>query len=90
LRDWDRLGGADRARIAAVIEALRAEPSPTNLDERALEGAAPWRRLRVGDHRIIFRRFTAAERRSFSAERGYVVERVIDRRDLDRAVKGLR
>jgi len=88
--DWKKLDVATKERIDEALEALRQEPRPANLDDKALEGRAPWRRLRVGDHRVIFRTFTAAERRQYESPKGYVIERLIDRRDLDRATKGLR
>ena len=88
--DWKKLDEETKNRVAAVLEAMREIPSPANLDEKALEGLAPWRRLRVGGHRVIFRVFTRNERVALSVTAGYVVERVIDRRDLERATRGLR
>ena len=70
--------------------ALREVPRPKKLDDRPLEGAAPWRRLRVGERRIIFRPLTQQEKVLYGAEVGYIVDRIIDRRDLERAVKTLR
>jgi hypothetical protein len=46
---------------------------------KALRGAVPWLRMRVGDHRVIYRATPAA----------YVVARIIHRRDLDRPVATL-
>lgn len=60
------------------------------MDEKPLEGVPPWRRLRVGGRRIIFRPFTEEESRVYGTASGSIVERVIDRRDLERAVKSLR
>lgn len=88
--DWKRIGDVDRARITEALERSRADPPREHLDTTPLEGAAPWRRLRVGDHRVIFRAFTTDERRAHGVERGHPVDRVIDRRDLDRVVKALR
>ncbi len=88
--DWRKLDVAGRERVELALEALRAIPRRANLDEKPLEGASPWRRLRVGGRRIIFRPFTKEESRVYGADSGYIVERVIDRRDLDRAVKSLR
>jgi len=89
-RDWKRIGEVDRGRISGSLEGLRADPKTASLDTEPLEGAAPWQRLRVGGHRVIFRAFSADERRAYGVERGYVVDRVIDRRDLDRVVRTLR
>lgn len=65
--------------IAALREDLAADPPPPNLDVKTLQGRAPWRRLRVGEHRVLFR----------PEGDGLLVARVVDRRDLDRAVRGL-
>lgn len=88
--DWSRLDEQTKVGIATALEAMRELPPPANLDDKPLEGRAPWRRLRVGGHRVIFRVFTRSERVAHSVAGGYVVEHVIDRRDLDRATKGLR
>jgi len=88
--DWKKLDVVSKDRIDLALEALRRLPNPGNLDEKLLEGHSPWRRLRVGDHRVIFRPFSPEERKQYGSPKGYVVERVIDRRDLDRATKGLR
>jgi len=49
-------------------------------------------RLRIGDYRVLFRRLTTAEvgrDRDRATENGILVSRVINRRDLDRAVRSL-
>ncbi|HUP70462.1 MAG TPA: type II toxin-antitoxin system RelE/ParE family toxin [Acidimicrobiales bacterium] len=77
-RDLRRIKrGPDRKRLVVALQALAGEAA--NLDVKALHGKAPWRRLRVGDYRVLYR----------PVERGLWVERVIDRRDLDRAVATL-
>ncbi len=85
-RDLDRLE-------EALYSQLATEPVPANLDVQGLAGHRPWLRLRVGDYRVIFRRLTPAEVRrldlSGATETGVLVERVISRRDLDRAVRSL-
>ena len=86
--DWKRLDFERRDQIARVLESMRAEFPPENLDTKALKGHRP--RLRVGSHRVIFRAMVAAELRRFGTTRGVLVSRVVDRRDLDRATKGLR
>lgn len=90
LVDWKRLDVERREQIARVLESMRAESPPENLDTKALKGARPWKRLRVGSHRVIFRAMVAAELRRFGTTRGFLVSRVIDRRDLERATQGLR
>jgi mRNA-degrading endonuclease RelE of RelBE toxin-antitoxin system len=126
-RDLKRVDpGRDRkAVIDALTVGLTAVPPPGNLDLKALKGAAPWLRLRVGDYRILYRPLTQAEledlelskglgkllkqgtppeelgkelgklihgrsrRRRRRAEAGYLVARIVHRRDLDRAVRTL-
>lgn len=57
---------------------------------------SPSRVLRPGDGFVLASGasssgpFTEEESRVYGADNGYIVERVIDRRDLDRAVKSLR
>jgi len=48
-------------------------------------------RLRVGDYRVIFRALSPVELRSLGARErtGVLVERLIHRRDLERAMKAL-
>jgi mRNA-degrading endonuclease RelE of RelBE toxin-antitoxin system len=96
-RDLKRLGpGPDRKVIIdALAVGLTAVPPPGNLDIKALRGAAPWLRLRVGDYRILYRPLTREELKAVSrqrkrrAEAGYLVARIVHRRDLDRAVRAL-
>jgi hypothetical protein len=60
------------------------------LDIVPLAGRGPWRRLREGDWRILHRPLSADEaRHSGMRGRGYLVDRVVNRRDLDQAVRGL-
>jgi mRNA-degrading endonuclease RelE of RelBE toxin-antitoxin system len=54
---------------------------PRDLDVVPIVGHPPWLRLRVGDFRVLFR----PER----ATSTFLVVRVINRRDLERAVEGL-
>jgi hypothetical protein len=44
---------------------------------------APWRRLRVGEHRVLYRELAD------EADACYLVARVIDRRDLHRTIDKL-
>jgi len=91
LKDLDP--GRDRkAVIDALMVGLTAVPPPGNLDIKALKGAAPWLRLRVGNYRILYRPLTPEElkvvsrRRRQRAAAGYLVARIVHRRDLERAV----
>lgn len=89
-RDVERLSKPQRVRVRKVLDSLSHEPPPTNLDVRPLVGHEPWLRLRIGTLRLIFRRLTTEESRSRAIRgHGYLVERVVDRRDLDEAVRPL-
>lgn len=96
-RDLKRLGpGPDRkAVIDALTVGLTAIPPPGNLDVKALVGAAPWLRLRVGDYRVLYRPLNRDELKAVSRKRkrradaGYLVARIVHRRDLDRAIRVL-
>jgi mRNA-degrading endonuclease RelE of RelBE toxin-antitoxin system len=92
LRDLRRIDHKSRKRLLDLLEdGLAAEPQPPNLDIKALTGRVPWLRLRHGEHRIIYRPLTQAEVRAMNAneQAGYLVERIIDRRDLERAASTL-
>ena len=73
-RDLQRLDPQVRGRIATELQALAAEAP--NLDIKPLKASGAWARLRVGEHRILFR----------PIEGGWLVERIVDRRDLQRAI----
>ena len=53
LRDMRRLAARDRERINAKIEQYAANPAPLARQVVGLTGG-PYRRLRVGDYRVIF------------------------------------
>jgi len=89
-KDWARLEASMRTRVMRALEALASDPPPPNIDERALVGHEPWRRMRVGDYRVIFRPLTRSELAEFPESRGYLIERVISRGELERATKALR
>jgi mRNA-degrading endonuclease RelE of RelBE toxin-antitoxin system len=97
-RDLRRLGsGPERKAIVdALTVGLVAVPPPANLDVKLLKGVPPYLRLRVGDHRILYRPLdevelaAVAERRGLSdVGTGYLVVRIVHRRDLERAVASL-
>lgn len=88
--DISRLDLEMRERVLSVIRnRMGILPTPTNLDMKPLEGRPPWLRVRVGDVRVLCRRLTTAELRATGAERGYLIARVVRRRDLDRATARL-
>jgi len=70
--DLKRLGrGPDRkAVIDALTVGLATIPPPGNLDVKALKGAAPWLRLRVGDYRILYRPLTPTEVKDWRRREG--------------------
>lgn len=91
-KDLRQLDPSARHRIEAFIEKrLRVIPRPANLDIRQLQGKAPWLRVRVGELRVVFRRLTAAElaAHGVSVPLGYLIVRVVQRGDLERAVSQL-
>ena len=91
-RDLRVLPNRHRSRIVqALREGLAADPLPRNLDLVALQGRAPWLRLRSGDWRVLLRPLSAAElvEVAGTAARGFLVARIVNRRDLERAVATL-
>jgi mRNA-degrading endonuclease RelE of RelBE toxin-antitoxin system len=93
-KDLRQLDKPTARRILAVLQRdLSAEPPPDNLDIKLLQGAEPWLRLRIGTYRVLYRPMTRDELRSFAADsttssndEGYLVARIVHRRDLDQAV----
>lgn len=80
-KDLDALPKRVAVRVLDALERLGGDPSAPELDVKAMVGRRPWRRMRVGDHRLLFK----------LSDRGRVVlvARVIDRRELERAVQTL-
>ncbi len=64
-----------------AFQALAADAA--NPDVKPVAGHAPWRRLRVGEHRVLYRELDDGSGSK------YLVARVIDRRDLHRAIDSL-
>jgi mRNA-degrading endonuclease RelE of RelBE toxin-antitoxin system len=87
-RDLRKLARSpDYRQIRAAITALGTDEAT---DVVALAGRTPWRRMRVGDWRVLFRPLDDDERADLGLhERGYVIARIVNRRDLERAVRGL-
>ena len=75
--------------VEAIEAALAPNPPAGNLDIKGVQGRRPWLRLRLGDHRVLFRPLTQRECRDLQVERGYLIARVVDRRDLYRAIRTL-
>lgn len=92
LRDLRRIDHRGRKRLLDLLEnELAAEPQPANLDIKALTGRTPWLRVRRGEYRILYRPLTSNELQDLGAQEqaGFLVERVIDRGDLERAASTL-
>jgi mRNA-degrading endonuclease RelE of RelBE toxin-antitoxin system len=92
LRDLRRIDHKRRVGLLDVLQNdLAAEPQPANLDVKPLVGRPPWLRARHGAYRILYRPLTSAELEAVGAtERaGFLVERIIDRGDLERAASTL-
>lgn len=88
-KDLRSIDPVDRQRIVEGLRQLGADAP--NLDVKVLRGRAPWRRLRVGDYRVLFRHAAAAEMKLLTGKSlaGYLVARIVDRGDLEQAVPGL-
>lgn len=92
LKDLSSLDPPIRRRAENFIERrFRVIPRPANLDIRPLERKSPWLRARAGQLRIICRRLTSAELvvRGGGATQGYLIVRIVQRRELERAVADL-
>ena len=90
-KDIGRIDTTTRERVRKAVTGLVELPPRPNLDVRPLVGHAPWLRLRIGDVRVILRPLSSDERRQVNVDApAYLVERVIDRRDLERAADSLR
>jgi mRNA interferase RelE/StbE len=81
IRDLKGLDRQTRKRVQNAFQAL--ERDAANLDVKPVAGRAPWRRLRVGEHRVLYRELVD------EPDARYLVARVIDRRDLHRAIDKL-
>ncbi len=81
VRDLKQLDRKTRKRVQQAFEALGTDAA--NLDVKTVAGHAPWRRLRAGEHRVLYRELDD------EADARYLVARVIDRRDLHRAIDKL-
>jgi len=80
-----------RRRISAALRDLSDDPPPANFDIKALKGATPWLRMRVGSYRIVFCPLEPDEIVALgtASKKGILVARIVDRRDFDQAVRGL-
>jgi mRNA-degrading endonuclease RelE of RelBE toxin-antitoxin system len=81
IRDLKGLDRRTRKRVRQAFQSPGA--GAANLDVKPVVGHAPWRRLRVGEHRVLYRELAD------NSDAHYLVARVIDRRDLHRAIDRL-
>lgn len=90
-RDLRRLQGRERSRVVEALQQLVVVPPPGNLDVKQLAGHPGWLRLRVGDHRVLYRALSEREQAQLVLEGapGFLVARVVNRRELERAVRTL-
>lgn len=93
VRDLRKIRDSRARRDVArcLQDELTAEPQPANMDIKTLRGNEPWLRARCGEHRVIFRALTREELKGLDAKprSGYLVARIIDRAELERAVRSL-
>lgn len=86
-RDLRNLSAVDRKRlVSAIKQTLGALPA--NADDRALGGRAPWRRLRIGELRVLYREL-ALDELPVGAAHGRRIARIVHRGDLHRAANTL-
>jgi mRNA-degrading endonuclease RelE of RelBE toxin-antitoxin system len=83
-------------RIKRGLAALAEKPTPGNLDIKPVTDRAPYLRMRVGEWRILYRPLTEREiqilvlrRGSTTTTTGFLVARIINRKDLERAIATL-
>jgi mRNA-degrading endonuclease RelE of RelBE toxin-antitoxin system len=96
-KDMKKLPRQEAARLAVDIQArLMPSPPPDNADLDWIAGHRPFMRLRIGDHRVIFRALTSHEmaclvmrRGTLDGPTGYLIERVVDKKDFDRVKRTL-
>lgn len=85
VRDVRKMQPADRRLVRDALDALAR--GSENLDIKAVAGRKPWLRVRAGDWRVLARPLTSAEARK--GGRGWLVARVVNRRELERALRSL-
>jgi mRNA-degrading endonuclease RelE of RelBE toxin-antitoxin system len=81
--EYEALPKAAARRVTTALERLAADPTGRNPNVKALVGRKPWRRLRVGEYRILFLFRSSGNRKALW------VGRIIDRKELERAVRSL-
>jgi hypothetical protein len=84
--------GVER-RLLRTLRALEDDPWPDNLDVGPVVTHRPWLRVRDGNYRVYMRPLTDTELSALEVElpeTGYLVGRIIDKKDETRTLKALR
>lgn len=91
IKDLKQLSRADRDRIERELSSSFAgKKLADNVDIKPLRGANPWQRLRIGSFRVLLRPLTTTELRSLGQKgKGFLVARIVNRRDLHKAAARL-
>ena len=84
VRDLRKLDRPVHRRVGRALEQLAA--GAPNLDVKPISGHPGWLRLRVGEHRVLYRPLSTKEA---GDQHGWLVARIIDRNDLERAAATL-
>jgi len=80
-------------RLLRVLDTLEDDPWPDNLDVTPLVAYRPWIRVRDGNYRVFMRPLTNDELATLGVEfpeTGYLVGRIVDKKDARRVQKALR
>jgi mRNA interferase RelE/StbE len=78
VKDLDALPDKVARRIVDLLEKLSRNPQAPEFDVKLLVGRRPWRRLRTGDYRVMFRLSDGGK--------VLLVGRVVDRKELEQAL----
>jgi mRNA-degrading endonuclease RelE of RelBE toxin-antitoxin system len=81
VKDLDSLPDKAAENVGDALELLGREPESRTLDVKPLKGRKPWRRLRVGNYRVVFRLSNGG--------RYLLVARVVYRKHLERVAATL-
>lgn len=89
-KDLRDINPAARSRVEDAVKTL-ADDGDYPLDSAGLTDRRPWRRIRVGDWRILYRPVASEELGEYPNvdTDGYLVARVVNRRDLRKALRAL-
>lgn len=77
-KDLDAVPAKIARRVADALERLATDPRDASFDVKLLVGKKPWRRLRIGEHRVLYRLSDGGK--------VLLVARVVDRKELEQAV----